>query len=88
MRTKGLAIRSILELPEKWAERRPVSGQSLSACVQIRPEALTECRTWLTTWWLCQLLVTVTLLIALMGCGSGSSGSGGGGNPVSYGVVR
>jgi Lactonase, 7-bladed beta-propeller/IPT/TIG domain len=83
MRSKTFVVQSILQMPEKWAKRCQVPGQSPSSHVGAETEDRKEYRAWVTTWWVCQMLVTGLLLVALMGCGgSGSSGSMGGNPPV------
>ena len=72
MRSKTLVVQSILQMPEKWAEGCQVPVHSPSSYAGIESEDRKEYRAWLMISWICQLLVTVVLLISLVGCGSGS----------------
>ena len=78
MRSKALADQTLLGTPEKCAKGYQVPGRSPLARETTDPEDRNEYRAWVTTWWVCQMLVTGMLLVALIGCGgSGSSGSTG-----------
>ena len=83
MRNKMFAVHSILLMPEEWTKPCQIPGQSALTREAVETEERKEYRAWFTTWWICQMLVTGILLVALMGCGgSGSSGSMGGNPPA------
>jgi hypothetical protein len=68
MRGEELAGQALLGMPEKWAKGRPDSEHSPSSYAGVESEDRKEYRAWLTTWWVCQMLVTGILLVALAGC--------------------
>jgi hypothetical protein len=68
MRSKTFVVQSILQMPEKWAKGCQVPGQSPSSHGGAETEDRKEYRAWVTAWWVCQMLVTGVLLVALMGC--------------------
>ena len=67
MRNKTFAVHSILLMPEEWTKRCQIPGQA-PAREAAETEDRKEYRAWFTTWWICQMLVTGVLLIALVGC--------------------
>ena len=82
MRNKMFAVHSILLMPEEWTKRCQIPGHSSLGPADAETEDPKEYRAWVTTWWICQMLVTGTLFVALVGCGgSGSSGTMGGNPP-------
>jgi hypothetical protein len=67
MRSKALADQTLLGTPEKCAKGYQVPGRSPLARETTDPEDRNEYRAWVTTWWVCQMLVTGMLLVALIG---------------------
>jgi hypothetical protein len=66
MITMTFAVHSIMAMPGKWAKTCQISGQSGLPHAAMVLEALNEYRTWLTTSWIFQMLITAAVLISLI----------------------
>jgi hypothetical protein len=68
MITMTLALHSIIDTTEKWAKSCQLSGQFGLSRAAIVPEALNVYRGWLMTSWVCEMLITASVLISLINC--------------------
>jgi hypothetical protein len=66
MENMVFASGSVLEMTEKWAKSRQVSGHPHFSQAPADPEDLEDCQFWFFASWVCQLLVATAVLSALV----------------------